>query len=255
MAAKQGLTGDALYYPINTEHPDIAYMLRQEQMSTDDPEIAAVLRGAEEWLRELLSRSEVVSHKSLSTDDPEIAAMLRGEEEWLQELLSRSEVVSHKSLSTDDPEIASMLCGEEEWLQELLSRSEVVTQKFLSIDDPEIAAMLHEEEFSVTSTVCRTNLREKLDRQFKWGTYDKCQGRSLQPHVLSAASRNPGKLVLYCSNWKRESPFNGRLCGRQFPFPMNRFSELSKLLKEQYTDLRMSLARNAASGGSSSEKS
>ena len=126
-------------------NPDIAYMLRQEEMSTDDPQIAAILRGDEEWLQELLSRSEVVSQKSLSTD-PEIASMLRGEKEWLQKLLSRSEVASQKSLSTNDPEIASMLRGEEEWLQELLSRSEVVSQKSLSTDDPEIASMLRGED-------------------------------------------------------------------------------------------------------------
>ena len=65
----------------------------------------------------------------LSTQDPEIASMLQGEEDWLDELVQGSvpcaaEVPTSK-LTSRHPTIAAMLHAEDEWLQELVSRSVV----------------------------------------------------------------------------------------------------------------------------------
>ena len=142
-------------------------------------------------------------------------------------------------INAQHPEIASILQGEEEWLQELVSRSEVVQSSSASSSSPPPA-------------VSSESLRMRLDRQFKWGQCAKCRGRSLQPHIMGVSARKAGDLVLYCSNWWRDGPANGRLCWYQEPFPMSRFEELSFVMKRKYADLRLSLARNSRQDGPTS---
>ena len=167
--------------------------------------------------------------------------MLHGEDEWLEALVARSEVAAaqqvssgSRPLSFNDPHIAEFLRQEDEWLRDLVDRSDIV--------------------YAPTCQQATSSLRQKLDRHYKWGQCNKCVGRSLQPHVMGAGSKEPGKLVLYCRNWWRPGPLNGRLCWQQFEFPMERFCDLNRAAKTKCNDLRLSLARNARPDGRASER-
>ena len=92
-------------------------------MNTAHPEVAVLLHGEDEWLAELVSRSECVGQRACSSNlsdgassattgrrsihDPEVALLLRGEENWLAELVSRSEpsLVQVSSASDDNQDV------------------------------------------------------------------------------------------------------------------------------------------------------
>ena len=107
--------------------------------------------------------------------------------------------------------------------------------------------MTKESDVATASNSSKT-LGEKFNRVYKWGACPKCAGaRSLQPHLLSANSKTPGKLVLYCSGWWKNGSQNGRACWFQKEFPENRKHELSRFLKDKHSDLKLSLRRNGCS--------
>jgi len=78
-------------------------------MNASHPEVAHMLHGEEQWLEELVSRSEPF-RRSLSTHDPDVARHLRGEEEWLEDLLSRSEPLIASPKSRDVAAASSSQC-------------------------------------------------------------------------------------------------------------------------------------------------
>ena len=188
----------------------------------------------------------------MNTAHPEVALLLHGEDEWLAELVSRSECVGQRACSSNlsdgassatagrrsihDPEVALLLRGEENWLAELVSRSEpsLVQVSSASDDNQDV-----EKKSVPASSISSQKLGEKLNRVYKWGACPRCGGaRSLQPHVLSENSKTPGKLVLYCSGWWKAGSQNGRACWYQQDFPQDKkmkflaFSKISTQICE-----------------------
>lgn len=212
-----------------------------------------------------LKKTHCERFHAMNTAHPEVAVLLHGEDEWLAELVSRSECVGQRACSSNlsdgassattgrrsihDPEVALLLRGEENWLAELVSRSEpsLVQVSSASDDNQDV-----EKKSVPASSISSQKLGEKLNRVYKWGACPRCGGaRSLQPHVLSENSKTPGKLVLYCSGWWKAGSQNGRACWYQQDFPQDRKNEISRFLKDKYTDLRMSLHCNGCLGRSS----
>jgi hypothetical protein len=149
----------------------------------------------------------------MNASHPEVAHMLHGEEQWLEELVSRSEPF-RRSLSTHDPDVARHLRGEEEWLEDLLSRSEPLIASPKSRD---VAAASSSQDVAQEGASSSTGsaeampvshrlsgLTSKPTQSFKFGACPQ-HGTALRPHIWGPGSVKAGQAALVCSRfWKRD---------------------------------------------------